>query len=89
MYSSWVNFLTEEDRNSTEKVKYKLWGSSKRKDDSESSVELTKWVKAGTNQNQTTGKIQTYTNQYYPSLKINYDDSWKMETDTSISRPIS
>jgi hypothetical protein len=85
LYSSWVNFLTEEDRNSTEKVKYKLWGSSKRKDDSESSVELTKWVKAGTNQNQTTGKTQTYTNQYYPSLKINYDDSWKMKTDTSIS----
>ena len=26
---------------------------------------------------------QTYTNEYYPSLKINYDNSWKMETITS------
>jgi len=28
------------------------------------------------------GRPQTYTNQFYPSLKINYDDSWTMKTDT-------
>ena len=58
LYSSRVNFLTKEESNSTEKVKYNLWGSSKKIDDSEVSIELTKWLKI---ENNTQKSIQNST----------------------------
>jgi len=39
-----------------------------------------------TNLPTSTEKLQTYTNPNYPNLKINYDNSWKIETESSLYR---